>query len=275
MKHILKSILALSAVFALASCNVDNIGTLYQHEGADAGVSFVQSALSDTEVSAATTQFVITLGRAVSDGAQTVNIESNLPAGIVVPSSVTFEAGQGAADLVLDISGMAVGKSYKGTISLANASDYNDLAVSSVSVTLQKAYTWLPYGTVTITDDLVTSAFGVDNVSWQVLAEKAESFEVYRILDPYGENYPYNDPGDFTPGAKLVVDCTDPNAVTFDRTNLGFNWGYGEFNAWVTAPGKIVNKVITFPVNGISFNLPDYGTFTANGSGLFTIDLNL
>ena len=275
MRNILKSILALSAIFSVASCNVDNIGTLYQHEGSDNGVSFTQSSVSYSELAASTTSLVVTLGRAASDAAQTVNIASTLPEGIVVPTSVSFAAGQGAADLVLDLSGMAVGKAYKGVISLASESDYNSLGISSVNVTLQKAYSWSHYGTVKITDDLVTCAFGVENVTWEVEADKADGFEVYRLLDPYGANYPYNDPGDYKLGAKWVIDCTNPNAVTFDRTYLGFDWGYGEFNAWPLEAGKMVNKVITFPVDGIAFNLPDYGSLKANNNGLFAIDLNL
>ena len=276
MKKILKSILALSAaaIFAV-SCNVDNIGTLYEHEGSDNGVSFTQAVLSDTELGAAESTVVITVGRAVCDDAQTVNIASTMPEGVTVPSSVSFGAGQSSADLVLDVSGMSVGKSYKGKISLASESDYNELAISEVSVTLQKAYSWSSYGTVKITDDLIAYVFGTDNVTWSVQADKADGFEVYRLLDPYGPNFPYNDPGDFTLGAKWVIDCTDANAVTFERTYLGFDWGYGEFNVWVLEPGKMVGKVITFPVNGLAFDLPDYGTFYGNTNGAFAIDLNL
>ena len=278
MKNIFNSILALSAaaIFAV-SCNVENVGTTYQHEGTDNGVSFTQGTVANTEIGAAETSLVVTLGRAAATAAQTVNIASTLPDGIGVPSSVTFNAGEYAANLVLDISQMAVGSSYKGTLSLANEDDYNDLAISSVNVTLAKAYTWNSYGTVHITDDLVTAAFGVDNLTWEVEAEKAEGFEVYRLLDPYGPNYPYNDPGDYTLGAKWVLDASNPNAVTFDRTYLGFNWGYGEFNIWLLdgATGTMTNKVITFPAKSIAFDLPDYGTFYGNPDGLLAIDLNL
>jgi hypothetical protein len=277
MKNIFKSIFALGAAMIFAvSCNVDNIGTLYEHEGSDKGVSFVQSVLSDTEISAATSSIVLTVGRAVTDAAQTVNIASTLN-GIGVPSSVSFAAGEGSADLVLDLSSMSVGKSYKGKISLANESDYNDLSISEVSVTLQKAYSWSSYGKVKITDDLVCDVFGTDNVTWAVQADKADGFEVYRLLDPYGPTFPYNDPGDYTLGAKWVLDCTNPNAVTFERTYLGFDWGYGEFNVYLLegGEGKMVNKVITFPANGMVFNLPDYGSFYGNPNGLLAIDLNL
>lgn len=277
MKNILKGILALSAAALLAACNVDNIGTKYVHESNDNGVSFTQAVVADTEIGAATTTYVLTVGRAVATAAQTVNLKSTLPATIGVPASVTFNAGEYAADLVLDLSGMAVGISYKGKISLATESDYNDIAISEMTVTLQKAYNWLPYGTVKITDDLVTSCFGVKNVTWEVESEKAEGMEVYRLLDPYGPNYPYNDPGDYTLGAKWVLDASNPNAVTFDRTYLGFDWGYGEFNVYLLegGEGKMVNKVITFPAEGMVFDLPDYGAFYGNQDGLLKIDLNL
>lgn len=273
MKNIFKSILALTVfAFAATSCDVSNVGNKLSPEDSTApAASFVQKVISETALNPAITSYEISVGRTSSNAPATVVVESTFADG-VCPSAVEFAAGQSESKLVLDISDLAIGTLLKGTITLKDQAGF---ANSKISVSLQKAFKWEPYGTVTITDDLVAAVFTVENVSWEVEAEKAEGLEVYRLLDPYGENYPYNDPGDFTPGAKLVVDCTDPNAVTFERTNLGFNWGYGEFNAWVLKPGKIVNKVITFPVDGIAFNLPDYGTFTANADGLFSIDLNL
>lgn len=274
MRNILKSILALSAIFFVASCDVENIGTLYQHEGSDNGVTFTQSNISYTELSASMTSLVVTLGRAASDAAQTVNIASTMPEGIVVPSSVSFAAGQASADLVLDLSGMAVGAAYKGKISLASESDYNSLGISSVNVTLQKAYSWSAYGTCSYTDDIVGPLFGAAPVTYDVKVEKADGFDVYRLIDPYGEVFPYNDPGDYRLGVKWVIDATDPNAVTFDQTKLGVNWGYGEMEAGMLEPGKMVNKVITFPTKGLVV-FDDDGGYYANNNGAFKLDLNL
>lgn len=279
MKNIFKSILVMSAAALVAvSCNVDNVGTLYEPDGNGTGISFIQSVVNDTEISASQTSFTIPVARRSADGPLTVNLKSTLPNGVNVPSSVTFNAGEYQTDIVLDISSMAVGTSYKGTVSFADADAYDaNTSISSVSLTFAKAYSWGYYGKVKITDDLIADVFGTDNVTWSVDAEKAEGFDVYRLLDPYGEAFPYNDPGDFTPGAKWVINAVNPNAVTFDRTYLGFNWGYGEFNIYLlnNAVGTMVNKVITFPVNSIAFNLPDYGTFYGNPSGLLAIDLNL
>ena len=181
MKKIFKSIFILSIAGVFASCNVEDIGTLYEHESADNGVSFTQTTLSNSEVSATATNCIITLGRAVADAAQTVNIASTLQ-GVGVPSSVTFAAGQYSADLVLDLSQMEVAVPYKGTISLANKSDYNDMAISSVNVSLQKAYTWVSMGTGQFLENF-WEGYVAD-----VEILKAEGFSLYRIMNPYAES---------------------------------------------------------------------------------------
>ena len=181
MKKIFRSIFILSIAGLFASCNVDNIGTLYEHEGSDNGVSFTQAVLSDAEVSAAASTCVLTVGRAVADAAQTVNIASTL-SGIGVPSSVSFAAGQYSADLVLDLSKMEVAVPYKGTISLANKDDYNDLAISSVNVSLQKAYTWVSLGTGEFLENFW------EGFAAEVEIRKAEGFNIYRIMNPYAES---------------------------------------------------------------------------------------
>ena len=181
MKKIFKSIFILSIAGLSASCNVEDIGALYEHEGNDNGVSFTQTVLSNSEVSATATNCVITLGRAVADAAQTVNISSTLK-GIGVPSSVSFAAGQYAADLVLDLSQMEVAVPYKGTISLANKDDYNDLAISSVNVTLQKAYTWVSIGTGQFLENFWEGYYA------DVEILKADGFSLYRIVNPYAES---------------------------------------------------------------------------------------
>jgi hypothetical protein len=73
---------------------------------------------------------------------------------------------------------------------------------------------------------------------------------------------------------KWVIDATDPNAVTFDRTKLGVDWGYDEMEAAVLKAGTMVNKVITFPTKGLVVYDAD-GGYYANNNGAFKLDLNL
>ena len=178
MKNILKSILALSAVFAVVSCNVDAIGTIYDHTDNNNGVSFTQTTLADTELGAAVTSLTLTVGRTVGDAAQTVSIATTLPEGISVPGSVSFAAGQYSADLVLDLSNMQVGVAYKGAVSLATEADYSDFAISSVNVNLQKAYTWELFGKGTYHYN-EECFFSGDDPGLEIY--KAEGFQVYKI----------------------------------------------------------------------------------------------
>ncbi|MCR5244490.1 MAG: hypothetical protein K6C37_07100 [Bacteroidales bacterium] len=275
MKNIFKSILALTSLaFIASSCDVENVGNKFNPGDEQKTVSFVQKVVSDTELSADLASYDIMLGRNSAEAALTCELKTDLP-GNVCPTSVSFAAGQYEAPITIDLSGLPVGKLLKGSIEVLDQVSY---ASSKINVSLQKAYVWEPYGTVKITDDLVTAVFGVENVTWQVEAMKAAGFEVYRLLDPYGAAYPYNEPGDFEEGAKWDINATNPDNVVFERTYLGFNWGYGEFNVFLidsAVGGKMQNKVITFPKNSIAFNLPDEGSWKANGSGLFKIDLNL
>ncbi len=275
MKNIFKSILVLSAAaFVAVSCNTDNIGTVYESEGNATGLSFTQSIVNDTEISAAQTTFPVTVARSNAAAALTVNIESTLPEDIKVPSSVTFNAGEYKTDLVLDISAMEVGTSYKGSVTFADENAYDDnTAISSVSITFAKAFSWVSIGKHKYTDDIVGPLFGAPAIEYEVEVEQAEGFNVFRLIDPYGEVFPYNDPGDYRLGVKWVIDASDPDAVVFDMTSLGVDWGYGEMAAQMLAPGKMVNKVITFPTDGIAV-YDDDGGYYANRNGAFKLDLN-
>lgn len=270
MKNIFKSILVLMAAAAVASCNVENVGKTFDLAEATEGASFTQVVASNTSLPASQTSYVLTVGRNNSTAAQTINIESTLPEG-VCPSSISFAAGQSAADLVLDLSNVEVGTTCKGAITLLEQPAYTR---ASINVTLAKAYTWAAYGKCEYTDDIVGSLFGADPVTYEVEVEKTEGFDVYRLVDPYGSVFPYNEPGDYRLGVKWVIDARDPNAVVFDRTKLGVDWGYGEMEAAVLSPGKMVNKVITFPERGLVVYDAD-GGYYANNNGAFKLDLNL
>ena len=281
MKHIFKSILALTSLaFVAVSCDTDFIGNKFNPGDEQNTVSFVQSVISDTELPATVTSYDIQVGRSCADNAASYKVvaANGFPEAIC-PSSVSFAAGEYEAFITIDLSNVPVGQLVKGALALFDQDSpvAGDRSKCDINVSLQKAYNWQPYGTVKLTDDLIPAVFTAPNATWQVEALKAEGVEVYRLIDPYGPTFPFNDPGDFTLGAKWDIDATDPDAVTFNRTYLGFDWGYGEFNIALSegAKGKMVNKVITFPVDGIIFNLPDIGNFKANNSGLQKIDLNL
>lgn len=177
MKTIFKSIFALGAAFLFAvSCNVENVGALYDFAEEGQGVSFLLNTVSDTQISAAQTTYTVTVGRRYTSGSVTANLSSTLPAEIKVPSSVTFADGQGSAEIVIDLSAMEIGTAYKGNITIESNTD--ELARTSLSCTFQKAYTFSKYGTGTYyyNEDCF---FDGEDAGLEVY--KADGFEVYYI----------------------------------------------------------------------------------------------
>jgi len=274
MKNIFKSILALTVLaFAASSCDVSNVGNILSQNDVDApAASFVQKVINETELSPSLTSYEIVVGRTSPDYPAQVVVETNLPTG-VCPRVLGFSAGDSSTKLVLDLSSLAIGSPLKGTIALKDQAGFT---YSSISVTLQKAFKWETYGSCKYTDDIIGPLFGYDPVTYSVVVEKAQGFEMYRLNDPYGKGvFPRSTKsGTYRAGVKWVIDATDPNAVTFDRTKLGVDWGYDEMEAAVLKAGTMVNKVITFPTKGLVVYDAD-GGYYANNNGAFKLDLNL
>jgi hypothetical protein len=186
MKKIFKSIFILSIAALFASCNVDNIGTLYELEPGQSGVSFMKTLAGDTEVDAKAATFSFPVSRAVADGPLTVSLTSTLPEGVKVPTTVSFNAGEYQTDVTLDISNMEVGKTYKGAVSFADKSQYDEnTAISSINVTLAKAYTWVSLGKGQFYDGLALQPSDDDLGIIQVEVLQADGFNRWRIMNPF------------------------------------------------------------------------------------------
>ena len=187
MNKIIKTYLGIAcALFMAVSCDTENKGAMYTPEGTDTGVSFLSSTSSNTEIDAKATKFDIAVGRSKCDQAATVKITGTLPEGITAPSTISFEAGQSETVLSLDISKMAVGKTYKGTVSFADETEYNGkIAIVSNAFTLAKAYTWTSLGTGEWYDGLALQISETDLNIVKVDVLKAEGFNRWRIMNPY------------------------------------------------------------------------------------------
>ena len=237
----------------------------------------------------------------VSDGALTVNVTSKSalsPSAFTLPSSVSFNAGEKETVIPITYDPQALGYDNRDTLTITiGANDATPYGIAEYEFVAYIPSPWKSLGKATITDDLITSMFGVDNVSWKVEIQENELQPgYYRLVNAYNTlAYPYNEEGDFDPSDHFFyIHAEDPDAVWFDRTYLGVNWGYGDFNAWSVAGyniaggstvetekaaghcGTLKEGVISFPANGILFNMPGYAghegdLYYANESGLFTI----
>ncbi|MBR5610026.1 MAG: hypothetical protein IKW65_00680 [Bacteroidales bacterium] len=185
MKKIFKALSSLvAAVLLVSACNVEHPMPTYSPENSQE-VSFVQATLVNQEILATASTFDITLSRNTPKEAATVAVTSTFASGVVCPATVTFNAGESTATLSLDITGMEVGVSYKGTVSLSDTTTFNKhIAVASATLTLAKAYTWVSLGEGEWFDNLAlmsSDSYGIQKV--EVL--KADGFNRYRIMNPY------------------------------------------------------------------------------------------
>lgn len=165
----------------------------------------------------------------------------------------------------------------------------------STSFTIEDPTEWVSLGLCPYVDDIVGPLFGDDPVEYQVEVEaNTKTPGLYRIKNPYGENFPSNNPGDWDASKDyyLVIDATDPSQVFFKEQNLGVDWGYGYMWAISLADyymskgysaediaangyfGKFENGIITFPKGGILLQ-PGNGTYyQVNSNGAFKLDLS-
>lgn len=154
---------------------------------------------------------------------------------------------------------------------------------------------WTTLGMAKYTDDFIASLFnGVEPVTYNVEVQESEdSPGLYRLVNPYGEAFPYNESGDWDANKDyyLEINATDPQGVYIETQELGFDWGYGMFSASSYAYqylanydletikgagycGTLVDGVITFPTKTLLITATGLdGFYNANLNGAFKVEL--
>ena len=152
-------------------------------------------------------------------------------------------------------------------------------------------------GMATYTDDLVTTFFNAPNFTYEVeIQESVDNPGKYRLVNPYGEAYPANSPGDWDDSRNyyLTIHAENPDCVYIEAQKLGFDWGYGMFGIYSLAAdmlyageteadvisaevaGTLKDGVITFPVKSLLISMANYqkgAWYYANGNGAFKVVL--
>ena len=139
MKTFFKLISIFYTFLAAVSCDVDAVGTIYEPDDTNNGVTFNQSLFTDSGIPASATSYTVVVNRAVAKTAQTVGISTTLPEEIVVPDHVSFAVGEYQTPLVLDISQMAVGSTRRGVVKFTDEKIYDaNTAIFSADIVLTK-----------------------------------------------------------------------------------------------------------------------------------------
>lgn len=180
MKKILNifTIVSLSAVL-LASCNTEKINVTYTPDSA--GYTFTAKATSFT-LPATDPVFSVKVFRNTTEGSATVNIAATSTHNVFsMPSSLTFESGEGAADLPISLTNEAsIGVIYNLKLTISEE-DASVGGVKEINLKVNLAYNWISLGMGQFYDSW--TLYSIPDV--EIL--KAEGFERYRVMHPYTE----------------------------------------------------------------------------------------
>ena len=158
---------------------------------------------------------------------------------------------------------------------------------------------WVSLGMAKYTDDFITTFFNAPNATYEVeVRENKKKPGLFRIINPYGAAYPYNEPGDYDTSREyyIEIDATDHEAVYIPgKYNTGCNWGYGNFFVSSVAYnylqqgaamedikdagmcGILADNVITFPAKTLLVAMAEYQNgayYYSNPNGAFMLDMN-
>ena len=301
--------IALTAGF-FASCSTEGVWEPYDTTS-EPTYSFEQKASNYVLTPVDTVeQVVVKVFRNNANGNVTLPLDVKVSHDILTydTAAVTFENGKDFAEFVInvDYANIALGTKYTASVAFVvdslNYFEHNASLTgnSSTSISIQVEYNWQSIGKALYTEDLVTTFYNIQNLTYEVEAEQAvENPNIIRLVDPYGAAFPYNEPGDYDTSKKhyMLFNCEDPEGVYVDGYFAsGMNWGYGEFtfasiayyymakgNSFeaVKAAGYMgtldENLCITFPANAMLISMADYnngGLYQSNKNGAFKVDLS-
>lgn len=325
MKFKISSFAALLAGVALiSSCSEGQ----YWDEPADNAIYAFPKPAATINIKAGETlePFDVIITRNNAGAEETISIYSyfNDDEAFSAPSSVTFAAGQTSTVCTININTavMAIGVAYTAQLATPNFDTVtkadsllipegktnpiypNGIAPSQTNckftLTVRINYTWKQIGWVDYTDDYVTTFYDIPNLTYRVPIEtpvEEAGKGMYRLVNAYGQYYPFNEPGDWDPTVTsyLEINAQNPEQVYIPTCEQATDWGDGDFlcsslayyylsHGYSAAAianagffGTLADGVITFPAGTLLFGMADFnngGLYDSNPNGAFCVNLN-
>lgn len=309
MKRIFKlTYAALAGVLAMAasSCTSD-----FKYDGAGnddslssyGNVYFPEKTYSVELDPSDPTTYTIDIMREDAAAAATVPITvQGDDASFVTASSAEFAANQTSTTVTLNFPNAEIGTTYTVTLGAEGATYLDPCTFSVTRVKWNDVGFYYDSkgskveGYCNYTEDLVTTFYGVQNLTYPVkVQERDDKKGYYRVVNAYGEAYAYNDTGDYDTSKDyyILIDATNPDKVYIPKAcDLGFDWGYGDFYVYSLAGlyiangkasdaegyyGTLKNGKITFPASSLIFAMANYndgGFYYSNTNGAFCLVLD-
>lgn len=298
IKNILGILLTLLAINTLYSCGEDEPEYTPAEKLSSAQVYFPETNSSSIELSSTANSFDITIARIKTDDAVTVPLTvTGTEELYTVPSSVTFpqDASTAIITVTYDPNQIGFDKFSELTLKIGDENYTTVYGLSEYKFEVGIPSPWETRGTATFIEDFLTTFYGVENSPYGVeIQENLLQPGFYRLVNPFGENYPYNDPGDWDDSQNwyLEIHAEDPTAVYMNMQETGMSWSYGMFSVGSLAgyymergqtleevkaagyTGIYEDGVITFPANSMLISMANYNEgklYTANSNGAFRV----
>lgn len=296
-KHIAASLGIMLACAGFASCD-DEVDYTPATAETDANAYFATTGSTTIVLIEDQTSVRLPVYRTSTEGSLTVGIECPSPASFFnIPAEVTFNDGSAVAYLEVTFPFASIEKNVAYVFD-CKIEDGKKSVYGIGEKTFTVIYeTWTSLGTGTYVEDILTTFFSVDNVSYSVeIQENSEMPGVYRLVNPYGAAYPYNESGDYdaNENSYMVINASNPKRVYIETGETSTNWGYGNFVMSSVAYlrlsqgmtpeqvdelgvyGTMADGTITFPVSALLIAMTNYNSgsfYYANVNGKFLVAL--
>ena len=293
--------LALAAGIFTVSCNKERFP--YEKGELPTGSQYFFPVGTETKykIGEETTGFDFTVKRVVKDAAKSVQIAVTDTSKTVFAAgtgtlTANFAAGSDAATITLPIDyakfkyGDLFGLDFKIN------EETTPYAPSSLHFEIELPEPWKSLGKALYRDNFVAGWYSIDVTEYEVeLLENELTPGYYRLVNPYGAAFPYNDEGDYDTDKDyyMEIHAEDPDGVwiPIHRTNMHWSDGYfwmGSMAGYyiqyqgsdVAAQkeagntGTLAGGIITFPAAKLLIAEENYNggnLYTANSSGMFRV----
>lgn len=137
---------------------------------------------------------------------------------------------------------------------------------------------WNILGYALYTDGYLGGLYGVEETTYYVELQESQTQKgLYRLVNPYGADYPWNEPGDWDPNVTsyLYVNASNPDCVYIPESPQTLDWGDGALTCYSLAAyqlegGATEDQVIAAGVNGTvkdgKITFPEKSLLAAFGS---------
>ena len=258
---------------------------------------FPTDLASQIDLTSDATSFTVQMSRLATGSELTVNLEkSGDENGLFsVPPTATFAADATTADITIsyDPANFVLDEYMPLTITIASEGVDNPYSSNSYSFTAGIPAPYNSLGRVQYRDDFIGSLYTMGPVLYEIeLQENSVTPGLYRMVNPYGKDYPYSAEGTYDDSMDhyIIIDATDPDAVLIDYQNTGLDLGEGNIMVLSLAAneiaggatkeevkaqgicGKLENGIITFPVRTLFAGFEGQSTvYYANLNGAFAL----